>query len=152
MKKLSEAERNAPKERMAQIRASSEVEARKRAYKEQTGKDMENGDARKIGTRALNKYRQEMGSVSRKERNIKITDQEWAAIQAGAISESKLVRILNNADIDELRERAMPKRTSTLSVAQKNRIKALSASNYTLAEIANKLGVSTSTVSKYLKE
>ena len=53
---------------------------------------------------------------------------------------------------DELRERAMPKRTSTLSVAQKNRIKALSASNYTLAEIANKLGVSTSTVSKYLKE
>ena len=65
---------------------------------------------------------------------------------------SKLVRILNNADIDELRERAMPKRTSTLSVAQKNRIKALSASNYTLAEIANKLGVSTSTVSKYLKE
>ena len=55
-------------------------------------------------------------------------------------------------DFDELRERAMPKRTSTLSVAQKNRIKALSASNYTLAEIANKLGVSTSTVSKYLKE
>ena len=152
MRKLVEAEQNAPKERMAQIRASSEVEARKRAYKEQTGKDMEKGDVRKIGTRALNKYRQEMGSVSRRERNIKITDQEWAAIQAGAISESKLVRILNNADIDELRERAMPKRTSTLSVAQKNRIKALSASNYTLAEIANKLGVSTSTVSKYLKE
>ena len=152
MRKLVEAEQNAPKERMAQIRASSEVEARKRAYKEQTGKDMEKGDVRKIGTRALNKYRQEMGSVSRRERNIKITDQEWAAIQAGAISESKLVRILNNADIDELRERAMPKRTSTLSVVQKNRIKALSASNYTLAEIANKLGVSTSTVSKYLKE
>ena len=152
MRKLVEAEQNAPKERMAQIRASSEVEARKRAYKEQTGKDMEKGDVRKIGARALNKYRNEMGSVSRRERNIKITDQEWAAIQAGAISESKLVRILNNADIDELRERAMPKRTSTLSVAQKNRIKALSASNYTLAEIANKLGVSTSTVSKYLKE
>ena len=113
---------------------------------------MEKGDVRKIGTRALNKYRHEMGSVSRRERNIKITDQEWAAIQAGAISESKLVRILNNADIDELRERAMPKRTSTLSVAQKNRIKALSASNYTLAEIAKKIGVSTSTVSKYLKE
>lgn len=152
MKKLSEAELNAPKERMAQIKASSEIEAKKRAYKERTGKDMDNGDVKKLGTRALNKYRQEMGSVSRKERNIKITDNEWAAIQAGAISESKLIRILNNADIDELRQRAMPKQTSTLTTAQKNRIKALSASNYTLAEIANKLGVSTSTVSKYLKE
>ena len=45
----------------------------------------------------------------------------------------------------------MPRRTSSLSQAQVNRIKAYSASNYSLDDIAKKLGVSTSTVSKYLK-
>ena len=38
-----------------------------------------------------------------------------------------------------------------LSQAKANRIKAMSAS-YTIAQIAEKLGISTSTVSKYLKE
>ena len=59
--------------------------------------------------------------------------------------------ILNNTDIDKLRQRATPRTYNTLSSAQVNRVKALAASNYTLSEIANKLGVSTSTVSKYLK-
>ena len=45
----------------------------------------------------------------------------------------------------------MPKSTTTLSSAKINRIKALSASNYTLEQIADKLGISTSTASKYLK-
>ena len=51
---------------------------------------------------------------------------------------------------NELRQRATPKTINTISTAQKNRIKAMSAS-YTLSEIADKLGVSTSTVSKVLK-
>ena len=150
--KLNEAEKNAPRERQAQIRANAEVAAKKRAYKESTGKDMENGEIKKIGQRALNKYRQEMGAVRRSDRNIVITDREWEAIQAGAISENRLTKILANTDVDALRQRATPRSNGSLTSAQKNRIKALSASNYTLAEIAKKLGVSTSTVSKYLKE
>ena len=150
--KLNEAEKNAPRERQAQIRANAEVAAKKKAYKEATGKDMDNGEAKKIGQRALSKYRQEMGSVSRRDRNIQITDREWEAIQAGAISENRLTKILANTDVDALRQRATPRSNGSLTAAQKNRIKALSASNYTLAEIAKKLGVSTSTVSKYLKE
>ena len=108
-------------------------------------------DTKKIGQQALSKYRQEVGSVSRKSRNIKITDREWEAIQAGAIHESTLKKILNNADADDLRQRATPKSSTTLSRSKISRIKSLSASNYTLSEIAAKLGVSTSTVSKYLK-
>ena len=150
--KLNEAEKNAPRERQAQIRANAEVAAKKKAYKEATGKDMDNGEVKKIGQRALSKYRQEMGSVSRRDRNIQITDREWEAIQAGAISENRLTKILANTDVDALRQRATPRSNGSLTAAQKNRIKALSASNYTLAEIAKKLGVSTSTVSKYLKE
>ena len=74
-----------------------------------------------------------------------------AAIQAGAISESQLKKILNNTDTKRIRELATPRTSTTLSSVQQSRIRALNASNYSLSEIANKLGVSTSTVSKYLK-
>ncbi len=142
--KLNNAELNVTKERAAQRLANAEVQA-----KTKTG--MDKGDIKKLSQRALSKARDEVGSVSRKDRNIDITDKEWEAIQAGAISESKLKRILNNTDISKLRERATPRTSTQLSSAQVNRAKALSASNYTLAEIADKLGISTSTVSKYLK-
>ena len=82
-------------------------------------------------------------------KNISITDREWKAIQSGAVSESILKRILNNTDTAALRERATPRSSTTLSQAKINRIKAMSAS-YTLSEIAEKLGISTSTVSSYL--
>ena len=41
---------------------------------------------------------------------------------------------------------------ATLSKAKINKIKAMSASNYTLAEIAKACGVSPSAASKYVKE
>ena len=111
---------------------------------------MKSKDVTKAGQQALTKYRQEVDSVSRKDRNIVITDNEWKAIQSGAISETILKRILNNSDPATLRERAMPKTSRTVTEATQNRIKAMSAS-YTIAQIADKLGLSTSTVSKYLK-
>lgn len=107
-------------------------------------------DVKKASQQALTKAREEVGSVSRRERNIVITDKEWDAIQAGAVSESILKRILNNCDPDSLRQRAMPKETKVLNQAKINRIKAMSAS-YTIQQIAEKFGVSTSTVYKYLK-
>ena len=80
-----------------------------------------------------------------------ITDKQWEAIQAGAISENKLKKILNNTDPDSLRERAMPKAKNTLSQAQINRIKRMSDSNFTLTQIAEKMNLSPSTISNYLK-
>ena len=108
-------------------------------------------DVKKLSQQAITKYRQEVGSVNRRDRSIRITDEEWEAIQAGAISENKLKKILNNSDVDALRQRATPRQTNTITNVQANRIKALSKSNYTLAEIAKKTGLSTSTISKYLK-
>ena len=151
MEKLRVAELNRPRERQAQLRANAAINAKKAAYKEETGNKMPTKDVKKASQQALTKYRQEVGSVSRKDRSIKITDKEWEAIQAGAISETKLKKILNNTDADSLRERAMPKTTKTITTAQMNRIKALSSSGKTNAEIAAALGVSASTVSKYLK-
>ena len=144
--KLKEAKRNQPKEREAMRRANAEIQE-----KTSTNPDMKKEDLRKLRQRSISKYRSEVGAVKRSERNIEITDKEWEAIQAGAISDSKLKQILNNTDIDVLRQRAMPKAVTSPSKAQVARIKALSASNYTLKEIAQKTGFSTSTISKYLK-
>ena len=151
MRKLNDAELNTPRERAAQRMANAEVEAKKKAHLEKTGTKMDSGDVKKASQQAITKARNTVGSVSRRDRNIEITDAEWEAIQAGAISENKLKRILNNTDVDKLKERAMPRSTTTLSQAQIDRIKALADSNYTLEQIAKKVGKSTTTVSNYLK-
>ena len=142
---------NAPRERQAQIRANAKIIAKKKEYEEATGQKMKASDEKKIRQLAISKYRQEVGSVARRDRSIKITDREWEAIQAGAVSENTLKKILNNTDADNLRERSMPKTRTTVSQTKINRIKAYAASNYTLEQIATKLNLSPSTVSKYLK-
>ena len=144
--KLNDALLNKTRERAALRLANAEIKS-----KQEAEPNMKPGDLKKISQQAVTKYRQEVGSVARRDRNIDITDREWEAIQAGAISENTLKKILNNTDIDKLRERATPRITNSLSTAQVSRAKALAASNYTIGEIAQKLGVSTSTVSKYLK-
>ena len=146
MSKLNTALLNTTRERAAQRKANAEVNEKKQA-----NPNMKTSDIKKASQQALTKYRGEVGSVSRRERSIKITDREWEAIQAGAISENKLKQILDNTDIDSLRQRATPKSTNSLSQAQINRIKSMADSNYTLEQIATKLGVSTSTLSNYLK-
>ena len=148
--KLRVALMNAPRERQAQLLTSAEVNAKIQKAKSE-GKELKKDEVKKASQQALTKYRTGVNSVSRKDRSIKITDREWDAIQAGAVSENVLKKILNNADIDELRQRATPKATTTLSQAKINRIKAYSNSTYTIGEIAKKLGVSVSTVSNYLK-
>ena len=144
--KINTALLNKPRERLAQIKTYAEVEAKKAA-----DPDLKSGDIRKLNQQALTKYRSEVQSIARSKRSIDITDREWEAIQAGAIHESRLKTILNNTDIDVLRDRATPKTRSTLSESKINTIKAMSASNYTIEQIAKKLGVSTSTVHTYLK-
>ena len=148
--KLDNALLNKPKEREA-IRLTNAEVGKKIKVAEESGEKLSKKDIKKLNQQALTKYRQEVGGVSRRERNIDITDKEWEAIQAGAISENKLKKILDNTDIDKLRERATPKATVNLSTAKINQIKSMANSNYTTKEIADKLGVSPSTVTKYLK-
>lgn len=145
-KKLNTALLNSPREREAQRRANTVINDITK-----NNPNLKKEDIKKASQRELSKARESVGAIARKKRNIDITDKEWEAIQSGAISESNLKKILDNTDIDKLRERATPKTTkSKISTAQINQMKALAAS-YTLAEIAKKYGVSVSTVSKYLK-
>ena len=146
--KLNDALKNAVKERTAVRLASAEIKSRQEADPSLSKNKKE---LKKLSQRSLSKYRDEVGSISRRDRSIKITDKEWEAIQAGAISDNKLKKILDNSDPDTLRERAMPKNKNTLSTAQINRIKKMSDSNFTLEQMALKMNVSPSTISKYLK-
>ena len=165
MGKLSNAERNKPRERQAQIMANAEVSSKVSAVRDKIRKENptltekeinklvnKEIDVKKTSQKALSNARTKVGSVSRRDRSIEITDKEWEAIQAGAISENYLNRILNNADIDKLRERATPKTTTKPSQAKINKMKRMAGSNYSLEEIARACGVSASTVSKYIKE
>lgn len=141
---LNIALRNAPKETQAQIIANSKVAAMKKANPDMTSKEI-----KKASQQALTEARIQMGAERIK---VPIDEKRWEAIQAGAISESQLIKILNNSDIDEVRQYATPRTTSTLSPAKVNKIEAMQASgNYSIAEIAQAVGVSSSTVSKYLK-
>lgn len=142
--KLNVAAKNAPKERRAQAIANSQVKA-----KIQSNPDMTKEEIRKASQIAITNARASVGASS-KDSKIEITDKEWEAIQAGAISDSQLTQILRYADADKLRERATPKATTQLSTAKVNRIKAMASSGFTNAEIAEALGVSSSSVAKYL--
>ena len=142
MAKLNVALKNAPRERQAQTIANSVVAAKKK-----DNPDMTKAEIKKVSQQALTAARVSVGA---KRTPVEITDREWEAIQAGAISENKLMQILNNTNIDALRQRATPRSTTSLSNAKINRISALRASGYSTSEIAAALGVSSSTVSKYL--
>lgn len=143
--KLRLAELNAPKERRAQAIANAEVKAKK-----QSNPDMTKEEIRKAGQIAITKARITVGA-SGKDVRIDITDRQWEAIQAGAISDNKLTKILRYADADKLRERATPRSSTQLSTTKVNKINAMTASGYTISEIADALGCSSSTVTKYLK-
>lgn len=140
--KLNVALKNAPRERQAQVIANATVAAKK-----QSNPDMSKAEIKKVSQQALTAARKQVGA---ERKAIEVTDREWEAIQSGAISENKLIQILNNVDTDKLKQRATPRESTALSNAKINRIASMSASGYTIAEIAEALGVSTSTVSKYL--
>ena len=141
---LNTAAKNAPRERRAQAIANSEVKA-----KTQANPDMTKAEIRKARQQAINDARASVGASGR-DTKIVISDKEWEAIQAGAVSDSKLTQILRYTDMDAVRQRAMPRATTQLTTAKQNKIKAMQNSGYTLTEIADSLGVSRSTVSSYL--
>ena len=141
---LDVAAKNAPRERRAQAIANSVVKAKKEA-----NPDMDKKEIKKMSNIAIINARASVGASGKNSR-ITISDREWEAIQAGAISDSKLTQILRYTDPDVIRQRALPKTTTNLSTAKVSRIKSMSNSGYTIAEIAKQMNVSTSTVSKYL--
>lgn len=143
--KLIEARKNSPRERVALAYADQIVKEKKLANPD---KKDDKEWVKKIRANAIQNARAEMQA---KKKKINITPREWDAIQAGAFSNSKLTQILNNADEDQVKKYAMPKEQRGLTDSQIARIKAYANSSYTISDIADAMGISPSTVSKYIK-
>ena len=144
--KLNNAQLNAIAERAALRKANVDIETQRLI-----NPDMSKGDLKKLRQRAVTSARADVGALTRKQRNIDITDREWEAIQAGAITKTKLEQILNNTDTDRLRDRAMPSSKRPLSSSQISSIKAKAANGISASQLADIYGVSTATIYKYLK-
>lgn len=144
--KLTKAQSKAPRERAAQRKANMVAKA-----KSDSNPEMSAGEYKKIKQRALEEARVEYG-VTGGNFKILITDKEWEAIQSGAISSNMLSQILAYADSTLVKQLAMPRDGVTLTAPVVNRIKAYYNNGYTAAQISSQLGISTSTVYKYLEE
>lgn len=143
--KLNDALKNAPRERKAQMIADAEMKKKIAA-----DDDLKNDKKmlKKLAQQSLTKARVQVGA---KREPIVIEDREWEAIQARAITQTHLKQIVENADLDVLKEKATPRTRVGLTSAQVSRMKSLANRGYTIAEIANAMNVSTSTVSNNLK-
>ena len=136
--KLSLAIRNRPLERQAQIIANSII-----TQKKQFEPNMPDDKLKRVKTQALEQARTVTGAHKSK---IVITQDEWNAIQQGAISTTKLRTILDNADMDIVKELATPRPKRLMTNTKVVRAKSMLESGYTRAEVASALGVSLSTL------
>lgn len=141
--KLNEALKNAPLERRAQAVANQIMRQRRQA-----NPDMEASEKKKIMAQALNEARARTGAGKTR---IEITDKEWEAIQAGAISTKKLTDIMNNTDVEKLKERATPRQNRVMTPAATRRAEQLLRSGATPAEVAADLGIPVSTIMSSLE-
>ena len=141
--KLKVALMNKPVERQAQIIANSIVDRKKQA-----NPGMDGDDLKKVRNQALAEARARTGA---KKTMVEISDKEWTAIQAGAISPSKLTQVLQNTNLDQVKQLATPRTSVGISPAKISRAKSMLNSGLTQSEVAEALGVSTSTLSKSLK-
>lgn len=132
--------RNRPLERKANLIANANVKARYNA-----NPNMDSDTRKKIEFQALEEARTRVGA---KKHDIVISDKEWDAIQAGAISSSKLTDILNRADMKVVYEHATPKNEVLMTSAKTARATQMLASGYDRAQVAAQLGVSLSTLDK----
>ena len=134
---------NKPKERKAMLIANASIKAK--IQEQGLNPAIDKKEIRKISSVEMQRARDSVGASGRKSKVI-FTDKEWEAIQAGAISDSKLMKILNSSDSDEIVKRAMPKVTTVMSSAQMSKAKAMLRSGYSYADIAKACGVPESTL------
>ena len=149
--KVDVAKMNKPLERKAQLLVGEIMRSKKA-----DNPGMDSDTEKKERSKALVYARNAVGA-DKTAASVKITDSEWNAILSGACSSNLLNDIFNNTDLDRLKQLATPKETNGLSASQIARIHAYANvkdshgnSAYTIQEIADSLGISPSTVEKYI--
>jgi DNA-binding CsgD family transcriptional regulator len=146
--KLNVAMKNRPLERQAQLIANQTVNMTIKA-----NPDIKNDKdhLKRLKGQALDGARHRVGA-NKKSSSITITPREWEAIQAGAVSPTQLTKILNNTNMDHVRQLATPRVNYGLPASKVGLARQMRNNGYTTAEIADSLGVSTTTVNKALRD
>jgi len=134
-KKLTAAMRNQPLERKAQI-IGNEIIRQKKV----------NNPGVKLKYKVLQSERSKALAVGRSKAGahkpiIRISEREWEAIQMGAISKTKLEKILRNADMDQIKAYATPRTDHPLG-GRESRARMLLDAGYSVSEVADAIGAS----------
>ena len=143
-RKLDYAARNAPFERQAQVVAGKNVSAM--ISVDPSLKEKDNRDRlKKIRQQQLVIARERVGA---QRHPIDISEREWEAIQAGAISDTRLQQILRYSDIAKVRQMATPRTQRGMSSSAKSLARQLLRAGYPQSVVAERCGVSVTTLSK----
>lgn len=147
-KKMELAELEAPKERQAQVIAKSNIDALIQA--DPSLKQKDNADKlRKLSSKALDNARDQVNGGEHKKRyRIVLTDREWDAIQAGAISDNQLKQVIRYSDTTELKKLALPRTNEGMKASTRARARLLLNAGHAPSEVAEELGVSVHTLAK----
>lgn len=138
---------NKPRERQAQLLANKYYYSQRPLYLDENGR-MDPEDATKLRTQTTKAARAATGSQSGKNKII-FTEKEWEAVEAGAISSTRLNALLKESDMEVVRKYATPRQKTTLSASRIAQIKSMQG-RYTQAEIAKALGLTVSQVNNAL--
>ena len=141
-KKLYLAELNRPLERKAQLLMGHKLRSYIKA-----NPDMDGDEIRKLRGRLIKECRDIVGA---KKDPIEINSREWEAIQNHAVSYNTLKKILNNSDMDYIKQLSMPRSQPVMSNAKISRARSMFNQGRTAAEVAEALDVSISTLQKAL--
>ncbi len=110
--------------------------------------DLDGSQIKKIRGQVLAETRVRVGA---NKQPVPITQSEWNAIEAGAISNNLLTQILNNTKLDVVQNYATPRSKILMSDSKIARAKIYLSQGRLMSEIADALGVSVSTCSRALK-
>lgn len=144
--KLDRAQSNQDVERWAQLIANQRVAARK---DQDPSLADDKARLKKLRQQYITRAREETGA---RRVPIEVTDREWEAIQRGAVGNSTLASILKYTDPDRVKQLAMPRATNGVTASQRNIAILMASNGFTQSQIANRLGISTSSVNEILGE
>lgn len=133
-------DRNKPLERQAQLIATKWFRAKKL-----DNPNLDKEHLERLKRQELEAARRLVGANRVK---VTLSDRQWEAIQAGAISKSRLRDIAKYVDGDRLRELAIPKSQHGMTDAMIARAKTLYSQGRSFNDIAEILDVSATTISK----
>lgn len=140
VRQLREVEKQKPLDRKAQ-QLANQIIKQKRAEDPTLRVDLDR--KKKVERQARQAARDKLGL---KKLTIEISDTQWDAIQAGAVSSSRLRKILDAADPKRIEELSTPRKNTVMTKPVLARAKALLATDKSNAEVAAALGISVSTL------